>query len=122
MTVTADQERGYYDQAYALHLAADDGALRIDRQILAAQFDDPASPCFERRLLYNTALKELPGESVKGCRALDYGCGLGDWGVMLAVEGASGVSNYVRGFARGASDLNCFTDGEFDLIFARATS
>ena len=89
MSVTADQERGYYDQAYAAHLEADDGALRIDRQILAGQFDDPASPCFERRLLYHTALKELLAESVKGRRVLDYGCGLGDWGVMLAVEGAA---------------------------------
>ncbi len=142
MSVTADQERGYYDQAYTLHLEADDGALRIDRQILAAQFDDPASPCFDRRLLYHPALKELLSESVKGSRALDYGCGLGDWGVMSAVEGAtvtlldlspvaidvalrraraSGVANYVRGFARDASDLSCFTDGEFYLIFAWAT-
>ena len=141
MTVTADQERGYYDLAYAPYLEADDGALRVDRQILAAQFDDPASPCFERRLLYHTALKELLAESVKGRRALDYGCGLGDWGVMLAVEGAtvtlldlspvavevalrraraSGVNNYVRGFARDASDLSCFADDEFDFIFACA--
>ncbi len=141
MSVTADQERGYYDQAYAAHLEADDGALRIDRQILAGQFDDPASPCFERRLLYHTALKELLAESVKGRRVLDYGCGLGDWGVMLAVEGAavtlldlspiaievalrraraSGVGESVRGFARDASDLGCFGDGEFDLVFACA--
>ena len=141
MSVTADQERGYYDQAYALHLEADDSALRVDRHILAAQFDDPASPCFERRLLYHTALKKLFAEPVKGLRALDYGCGVGDWGVMLAVEGAhvtlldlspvavevalrcaraSGVMESVRGFARDASDLSCFADGEFDLIFACA--
>ena len=141
MSVTADQERGYYDRAYALHLEADDGALRVDRRILAAQFDDPASPCFERRLLYHTALEKLLAEPVKGRRALDYGCGVGDWGVMLAVEGAhvtlldlspvavevalrraraSGVIESVRGFARDASDLSCFADGEFDLIFACA--
>ena len=141
MSVTADQERGYYDQAYALHLEADDGALRVDRHILAAQFDDPASPRFERRLLYHTALKKLFAESVKGRRVLDYGCGVGDWGVMLAVEGArvtlldlspvavevalrraraSGVNESVRGFARDASDLSCFADGEFELIFACA--
>ncbi len=141
MSVTADQERGYYDQAYARHLEADDGALRIDRHILQAQFDDPASPCFERRLLYHTALEKLLAEPVKGRRALDYGCGVGDWGVMLAVEGArvtlldlspvavevalrraraSGVMESVRGFARDASDLSCFADGEFDLIFACA--
>ena len=78
---------------------------------------------------------------MKGRRALDYGCGVGDWGVMLAVEGAhvtlldlspvavevalrragaSGVIESVRGFARDASDLSCFADGEFDLIFACA--
>ena len=141
MSVTADQERGYYDQAYALHLEADDGALRVNRHILAAQFDDPASPRFERRLLYHTALEKLLAEPVKGLRALDYGCGVGDWGVMLAVEGAhvtlldlspvavevalrragaSGVIESVHGFARDASDLSCFADGEFDLIFACA--
>ena len=139
MSVTADQERRYYDQAYAPHLEADDGELRIDRHILAAQFDDPASPWFERRLLYRTALEKLLAEPVKGRRVLDYGCGVGDWGVVLAVEGAgvtlldlspvavevalrraraSGVAECVRGFARDASDLGCFADGEFDLIFA----
>jgi hypothetical protein len=43
MSVTADQERRFYDQNYAPHLNAADGALRVDRAILAAQFDDPAS-------------------------------------------------------------------------------
>ena len=142
MSVTADQERGYYDRAYAPHLEADDGAPRVDRRILAAQFDDPASPYFERRRLYDTAMKKLFAASVKGRRVLDYGCGVGDWGVMLAVEGArvtlldlspvavevalrraraSGVIESVRGFARDASDLSCFADGEFDLIFACAS-
>ncbi len=141
MSVTADQERRFYNQAYAPHLEADDGALRIDRHILEAQFDDPASPWFERRLLYRTALEKLLAGPVKGRRVLDYGCGVGDWGVVLAVEGArvtlldlspvavevalrraraSGVAECVRGFARDASDLGCFADGEFDLIFACA--
>ena len=33
---------------------------------------------------------------------------------------ASGVADRVRGIARDASDLSCFADGEFDLIFASA--
>jgi SAM-dependent methyltransferase len=141
MSVTADQERRFYDQNYAPHLNAADGALRVDRAILAAQFEDPASSYYERRLLYRTALEKLLAQPVKGCRALDYGCGVGEWGVMLAVEGAhvtlldlspvaievalrraraSGVAGVVRGVARDASDLSCFADGEFDLIFGSA--
>ena len=33
---------------------------------------------------------------------------------------ASGVAARVRGVARDASDLSCFADGEFDLIYASA--
>jgi ubiquinone/menaquinone biosynthesis C-methylase UbiE len=85
----------------------------------------------------------LLAESVTGLRVLDYECGTGDWGLMLAGEGAdvtlldlspvaielalrrasvSGVSEHVQGIARDASDLSCFRDAQFDLIYASAAS
>jgi SAM-dependent methyltransferase len=72
---------------------------------------------------------------------LDYGCGTGDWGLFMASEGArvtcldlssaammvvgrrakaGGVADRVRTCARDASDLSCFGDGEFDLVYASA--
>ncbi len=86
-------------------------------------------------------LQELLAEPPSGCSVLDYGCGLGEWGVLMATEGArvalldlspvaieiglrraaaNGVAGLVRGFARDASDLSCFRDAEFDLIYASA--
>lgn len=80
-------------------------------------------------------------EPLAGKRVLDYGCGTGDWGLAMAAEGAAvtlldlspvaievglrraragGVQSRVRGEARDASDLSCFDDGEFDLIYASA--
>jgi len=96
---------------------------------------DAANPSYERRVVYRAALKYLLSESLTGRTVLDYGCGTGDWGLMLAGEGAvvtlldlspvairlglrraaaSGVADRVRGVARDASDLACFGDGEFD--------
>lgn len=139
MSVTADQERSFYDQVYGrfLHLPPD--ALRFDRRILTTILDDPAEPYYERRQLYRRVLAVLMAEPIAGQRVLDYGCGTGDWGLMLATEGArvtcldlspvaievvarraaaSGVE--IRGCARDASDLSCFADGEFDLIYGSA--
>jgi SAM-dependent methyltransferase len=66
---------------------------------------------------------------------------LGEWGVLMATEGArvtlldlspvaieiglrraaaNGVADRVRGLAMDASDLSCFQDAEFDLIYASA--
>src|SRR5262249_14947751 len=94
-----------------------------------------------RRKLYGAVLEQLLSEPLEGCQVLDYGCGLGEWGVLMATEGASvalldlspvaieiglrraaanGVAERVRGFARNAADLSCFADGEFDLIYASA--
>jgi ubiquinone/menaquinone biosynthesis C-methylase UbiE len=141
VSITADQERGFYDSVYARHLSLPDSALVCNRQTLAADLANPARSIYERRRLYGTVLKVLLAESVSGQRVLDYGCGTGDWGLMLAGEGAnvtlldlspvavdlalrraavSGVGTRVQGIARDASDLSCFRDAEFDLIYASA--
>jgi len=141
VSITADQERGFYDGVYAQHLNLPDSALICNRQTLEADLANPARSIYERRRLYGTVLKVLLAESAASRRVLDYGCGTGDWGLMLAGEGAdvtlldlspvaielalrrasvSGVADRVRGLARDASDLSCFRDEEFDLIYASA--
>ena len=141
MSIEVHQEREFYDRAYARHLRAEAGALACNREILQRQFNDPASPLYERRRLYQGALDALLAALPRCRNVLDYGCGTGEWGVAMAAEGAwatlldlspvgvevglrraraSGVGDRVRGFARDAGDLSCFADGEFDLIYAGA--
>lgn len=139
--IEVHQEREFYDGAYAEHLAVQGDALACNRAILEAQFNNPASPMYERRRLYQGAMDRII-EALPRCESvLDYGCGTGEWGVMMATEGAraalldlspvgveiglrraraSGVGDRVRGFARDAGDLSCFVDSEFDLIYAGA--
>lgn len=132
-------ERRFYDGQYGQFLALPDHALRIDRRILEANIENPASSFYERRLLYRAAMRALEAEPVPSCRILDYGCGPADFGLWLATEGAdvtlldlspaaielalrraraSAVA--VRGVAADASRLDMFRDGEFDLVFACA--
>jgi SAM-dependent methyltransferase len=139
--ITADQERGFYDRVYSQFLDAPDHALVCSRKTLETDLANPAQPIYERRLLFETVLKALLAEPIAGCSVLDYGCGTGEWGLVLASEGAmvacldlspvaiqvvlrraaaSGVEGRVRGEARDASDLSCFRNEEFDLIFASA--
>ena len=134
----AEQEREFYDAQYRQFLELPDADLVCNRRTLAAGLADAADPSYERRVVYRAALEYLLSEPLTGRTALDYGCGTGDWGLMLAGEGASvtlldlspvairlglrraaasGVADRVRGVARDASDLACFGDGEFDLIF-----
>ena len=136
--LVAEQEREFYDAQYRQFLELPDADLVCDRRTLAAGLDDPANPGYERRVVYRAALDYLLSEPLAGRKALDYGCGTGDWGLMLAGEGASvtlldlspvairlglrraavsGVADRVRGVARDASNLSCFGDGEFDLVF-----
>ena len=111
----------------------------MSRAILERDLDDPRHPIYERRRLYKRTLEALLAFEPRGKRVLEYGCGTGDWGLLLAIEGAdatlldlspmaiqvverracaSGVN--VRGVARDASDLSCFETGEFDLVYANA--
>jgi SAM-dependent methyltransferase len=141
VSITADQERSFYDSIYAQFLQLPDADLVCNRQTLAGDLENPAHPMYERRLLYAAVLKVLLAEPVAGRSVLDYGCGTGDWGLMLASEGArvtlldlspvaielgrrraaaGGVADRVRGVARDAGDLSCFADEEFDLIYASA--
>jgi len=137
-----EREREFYDRIYAAHLELPDHALVVNRRVMLDQMDNPASTAYERRRLYRAALERLLAEPLHGRNILDYGCGPGDWGVLLATEGArvtlldlspaaielalrraraSGVADRVRGLARDASELSCFADGEFDLVFACAS-
>ena len=141
MSITAQQERGFYDNVYSAHLNLPDSHLVCNRATLEADLANPSRSIFERRRLYEAVARVLLAESLAGRHVLDYGCGTGDWGLVLAGEGAevtlldlspvaielalrraavSGVASRVRGVARDASDLSCFDDAEFDLIYASA--
>ena len=137
--ITAADEQRFYDQQYAQFLSLPDDSLKISRATLERDLDDPRHPIYERRRLYKRTLEVLLGIVPKGKRILEYGCGTGDWGLMLATEGADATlldlspvaievverraaasSVRIRGVARDASDLSCFETGEFDLIYANA--
>jgi SAM-dependent methyltransferase len=141
LSIHADQERDYYDGVYARHRNAPGHALLVDRTHMLAFLDDPGHNLYERRRLYRRVLEVLTAEPLQSMRVLDYGCGPGEWGVLMATEGAqttlldlspaaielglrraaaNGVARQVRGVARDAADLACFADGEFDLVFASA--
>jgi len=141
VSITADQEREFYDRMYSRFIDLPDSALICNRQTIEADLANPIQPIYERRRLFQTTLRVLLQEPVRDCVVLDYGCGTGDWGLMLAGEGArvtfldlspvavdlalrraaaSGVSARVGGMARDASDLSCFAASEFDLIYGSA--
>jgi SAM-dependent methyltransferase len=141
LRITASQEQQFYDSAYARHVQVADHDLRTNRQSMLRDINEPAGAFYERRALYGAVLRQLLSEPLAGIAALDYGCGLGEWGVLMATEGArvtlldlspvaikigcrraaaNGVAARVRGFARDAADLSCFADREFDLIYASA--
>jgi SAM-dependent methyltransferase len=139
--ITADREQEFYDAAYAQFLNLPASDLICNRRVLETDLANPVKAIYERRLLYTAILQALLAEPVAGCAVLDYGCWPGGWGVRLAGEGAnvtsldlspvaiqvvlrraeaSGVADRVRGVARDASDLGCFRDEEFDLIYGSA--
>jgi len=139
MSITAEDERRFYDQQYTRFLNLPDADLACNREVLLRDLANPAQGVYERRLLYRHVFDRLMEEKLPGLAVLDYGCGTGDWGLLVATEGArvtfldlspvaielvgrraraSGVS--VRAIARDASNLDCFADGEFDLIYASA--
>ena len=139
--ITTTQEQQFYDSAYAVHREVPDDALRTNRESMLRDLNQPTGAFFERRKLYSAVLRVLLSEPLARRTVLDYGCGVGEWGVLMATEGArvalldlspvaieiglrraaaNGVAHAVQGYARDASDLSCFADGEFDLIYASA--
>jgi ubiquinone/menaquinone biosynthesis C-methylase UbiE len=137
--ITADSEQAFYDEEYSQFLNLPESDLVCNRQTLESDLANPAKSIYERRRLYSAILQTLLAEPVAGCAVLDYGCGTGDWGLMLASEGANvtfldlspiaiqvvlrraAASQVdVRGVARDASELSCFRDQEFDLIYGSA--
>ncbi|MBI4905298.1 MAG: class I SAM-dependent methyltransferase [Acidobacteria bacterium] len=141
MSITPDQERGFYDAVYSPFLDRPSEELAVNRDVMIRTLNDPKQPVYERRRLYLRILDRLLALPLNGSRILDYGCGPADWGVWMATEGAhvtvldlspaavqlglkraaaSGVADRVRGEARDASDLSCFADAEFDIIYASA--
>lgn len=139
MGITAASEQEFYDAAYSEFLNLPDCDLICNRRTLEADLANPAKPIYERRHLYGAILETLLSEPVRDRSVLDYGCGTGDWGLMLAGEGArvtfldlspvaiqvalrraAASDVVVRGVARDASDLSCFPDEEFDLIYGSA--
>jgi len=141
LRITAQQERAFYDAAYAAHRQAPDDALRTNRDSILRDLQQPNGAFYERRKLYTAVFNQLLSHPLAGLSALDYGCGLAEWGVLMATEGArvtlldlspiaieiglrraaaNGVAGRVRGFALDAADLHRFADGEFDLIYASA--
>lgn len=141
MSITSAEEQQFYDSTYAVHLHTSDDDLRTNRESMLRDLNQPTGAFYERRKLYSAVLAELLSQPLVDRAVLDYGCGVGEWGVLMATEGArvtlldlspvaieiglrraaaNGVADRVRGFARDASDLSCFADGEFDLIYASA--
>jgi SAM-dependent methyltransferase len=138
--ISADQEREFYDQHYAQFLSRPPAELAYSRAQFERDLDDPAKPVWERRALYRAALGVFDKIGVRGLRVLDYGCGPGDWGLVLASMGASVTFLELSpvaielcrrraaasglacdAVARDATDLSCFTYGQFDLVVACAS-
>src|ERR1039458_4983653 len=88
MHLPAEKEREFYDAQYGQFLELPDADLGRNRNTLAAGLADAANPSYERRVVYGAALEYLLREALTGRTVLDYGCGAGDWGLMLAGEGA----------------------------------
>ena len=141
VAISSDQEQAHYDALYSRFSAVPDDDLIWNRETLLRDVNNPRQAMYERRRLYLAALDFLLKENLAGKTVLDYGCGLGEWGTLMATEGAnvtlldlsnaaiqiglrraraSGVADRVRGCARDANDLSCFSDGEFELVFACA--
>lgn len=139
MTITADQERRYYDELYTPMLAWPDEVLLVEPARYFACLETPADSRYERRRLFRATLERVLAEPLAGRAVLDYACGVGEWGVLLATQGArvtmldlspaaievcrrraraNGVEERVRCLARSADDLSCFADGEFDYLVA----
>jgi SAM-dependent methyltransferase len=141
MRITPQDEQRFYDVIYARQIGLPDEAIRYDLATFAHDLTNPARPIYERRLLFRSLLDVLLAQPLDGAEVLDYGCGTGDWGLVLASQGArvtfldlspvavdfamrravaSGLRDRVRGVARDASDLTCFHEAQFDLIVACA--
>lgn len=143
MSTHQEAEKAYYEERYAAFLDLPREDLRFTPAGFLADLDNPRREVFERRRLYRATLTALGQLSLSGRRVLDYGCGTGDFGLWMAAAeharvtfldlsenairvclrraGASGVSAQCEGVARDASDLSCFPDATFDLVYGCAS-
>jgi hypothetical protein len=64
--ITSDQERDFYDRQYERFLTYTDDALRVDRNLLERDVENPAMPSYERRQLYRATLRALEAEPLHG--------------------------------------------------------
>ncbi len=143
MPTTSLDEKAFYEERYAPFLAFSPDDLRFSPGLFLEDLSNPAKNVYERFDLYAATLRLLSSLSLRGKTVLDYGCGTGDFGLWMATaEGAhvtfldlsenavqlclrraevSGVADLCSGVARDASDLSCFADNSFDLVFGCAS-
>ncbi len=143
MPTDATSEKAYYESLYAKFLDFSDDELRFTPEQFLADLEDPVKEVYERRVLYRATLNALSRLDLHGRAVLDYGCGTGDFGLWMASAeqacvtfldlsenavavclrraAASGVAERCDGVARDASDLSCFADASFDLVYGCAS-
>lgn len=143
MSTHQEAEKAYYEERYAVFLELSAADLRFTPAGFLADLENPRREVFERRRLYHATLAALGQLNLAGKRVLDYGCGTGDFGLWMATaenarvtfldlsENAvsvclrraelSGVASSCDAVARDASDLSCFPDGAFDVVYGCAS-
>ena len=69
MSITAEQERGFYDGVYSKFLNRPDHELRVNLEVMESALRDSRQPMFERRRLYAEVLHRLQAMPLASSRA-----------------------------------------------------